>query len=427
MAGGQERVLRRRIKSVQSTKKITRAMELIAATRVVKAQQRSTAAKPYSRQITQVIENLAAGGTEVRHPLLREATDIKRVGFIAITSDRGLAGAYNSSVIRAVEREIMANQTEGRDYSLVLIGKKAEGYFRFRNYRIDASFVGISDTPKYEDARAVAEKITELFVSGHVDVVELVYTEFFSVGSQKVTVRRFLPLESGTVMATEGHADKQAAASVEFEPSPEGVLTALLPRYVEARLFGALLESAASEHASRQRAMKSATDNAEELRIKLSRQMNRARQDSITTEIMEIVGGAEALRSGGDDVIAIGEYIDAMAPSSAGDIARLAAAVAPLTTLTKSRHALDDLKIVEGVGPAIERLLHAGGITTWQQLADADVDRLRTILRDAGSRFSMHNPATWPRQAGLAAAGSFDELQTLQVELSGGRETTVDN
>jgi F-type H+-transporting ATPase subunit gamma len=300
MAGGQERALRRRIKSVQSTKKITRAMELIAATRVVKAQQRAAAAKPYSRMITQVIENLAAGGTDVPHPLLREVTDVKRVGIIAITSDRGLAGAYNSAVIRAAERELMAHELEGHDYSLVLIGKKAESYFRFRNYRIDASFMGISDTPKYEDARAVAQKVVSLFESGHVDVVQLVYTEFISAGSQRVAVRRFLPLEPAEKIAVEGHGDSHAVASVEFEPSAEAVLEALLPRYVEARLFGALLESAASEHASRQRAMKSATDNAEELRIKLTRQMNRARQDSITTEIMEIVGGAEAMRSGAD-------------------------------------------------------------------------------------------------------------------------------
>jgi F-type H+-transporting ATPase subunit gamma len=303
MAGGQERALRRRIKSVHSTKKITRAMELIAATRVVKAQQRAAAARPYSRMITQVIENLAAGGTEVQHPLLREVTDIKRVGIIAITSDRGLAGAYNTAVIRAAERELMAHELEGRDYALVLIGKKAESYFRFRNYRIDASFTGISDTPKYEDARAVAEKVTALFEGGQVDIVQLVYTEFVSTGIQRVAVRRFLPLESTENIAAVGHGDHSATASAEFEPSAESVLEALLPRYVEARLFGALLESAASEHASRQRAMKSATDNAEELRIKLSRQMNRARQDSITTEIMEIVGGAEAMRSGDADEV----------------------------------------------------------------------------------------------------------------------------
>ena len=271
-------------------------MELIAATRVVKAQQRASAAKPYARMITQVIENLAAAGTEVQHPLLREATDPKRVAFIAITSDRGLAGAYNSAVIRATERELMAHETEGRDYSLILIGKKAESYFKFRNYRIDAAFHGISDTPKYEDARMVAEKVTEMFESGYVDIVQLIYTEFLSAGSQRVTVRRFLPLESTEQIAEVAGGDQHATALVEFEPSPEAVLEALLPRYVESRLFGALLEAAASEHASRQRAMKSATDNAEELRIKLTRQMNRARQDAITTEIMEIVGGAEALK-----------------------------------------------------------------------------------------------------------------------------------
>ena len=427
MAGGQERVLRRRIKSVQSTKKITRAMELIAATRVVKAQQRAAAAKPYSRQITQVIENLAACGTSVQHPLLREAAEVRRVGFIAITSDRGLAGAYNSSVIRATEREIMANELEGKDYSLVLIGKKAESYFRFRNYRIDASFVGISDTPKYEDARAVAETITELFVSGQVDVVELVYTEFFSVGSQKVTVRRFLPLESAATVAEVG--DKAAAASVEFEPSPEAVLAALLPRYVEARLFGALLESAASEHASRQRAMKSATDNAEELRIKLSRQMNRARQDSITTEIMEIVGGAEAMKSTGDDGIPGAVFLDAMTASLVRPLATSATAGARRGAGTGSfaKFKADDLKIVEGIGPAIEKLLHDAGITTWRELADAPADRIRSVLRDAGTRFTMHDPTTWPSQAGLAAFGRFEELQTLHAELSGGRDAATDN
>lgn len=420
MAGGQERALRRRIKSVQSTKKITRAMELIAATRVVKAQQRAAAAKPYSRQITQVIENLAAGGTSVDHPLLRESGEVRRVGFIAITSDRGLAGAYNSAVIRATEREIMANELEGKDYSLVLIGKKADSYFRFRNYKVEASFLGISDTPKYEDARAVAETISELFISGGVDVVELVYTEFLSVGSQKVTVRRFLPLESTATVAEEGHGDKAVAASVEFEPSPEAVLTALLPRYVEARLFGALLESAASEHASRQRAMKSATDNAEELRIKLSRQMNRARQDSITTEIMEIVGGAEAMKGHGDTGGIPGAvYLDAMAGVAAGATPAAARTTGGASALSRTK--TDDLKIVEGIGPAIEKLLHEAGITTWNQLAGTPAERIREVLRAAGSRFTMHDPSTWPRQAELAAAGRFAELQTLQDELSGGR------
>jgi len=297
VAGGTERALRRRIKSVQSTKKITRAMELIAATRVAKAQQRVQAARPYSEQITEVIQHMADAGGMIDHPLLRPAEKVSKVAFVVITGDRGLAGAYNSNVIRAAEREIQARRAEGQDYSLVVCGKKGVSYFRFRGYRIDAEFTGMSDTPTYEDARQVAETVTELFESGDVQEVVLVYTRFLSVGTQRVTVRQFMPLTG--VGAEE--VDRGATATYEFEPDPAGILAHLLPRYVEARLYAAMLDAAASEHAARQRAMKSATDNADELIVKLSRVMNRARQDAITTEIMEIVGGAEALRAGQAD------------------------------------------------------------------------------------------------------------------------------
>lgn len=299
MAGGQERVLRRRIRSVQSTKKITRAMELIAATRVAKAQQRAAAARPYSENLTGVIQHLAENGGITDHPLLKAPDEVKKVAFVVITSDRGLAGGYNSSVIKAAERELHARQNEGADYSLVLIGKKAEGYFRFRNYRIDASFQDISDTPTYANAEAVGEVVSNLFTSGDVQEVVLVYTRFISVGTQQVVVRKFMPL---TGVGQESSDSERASAGYEFEPAPATILEALLPRYVTARLFAALLDSAASEHASRQRAMKAATDNAEDLIVRLSRVMNRARQDAITTEITEIVGGAEALhQSAGDD------------------------------------------------------------------------------------------------------------------------------
>ncbi len=310
MPGGQERALRRRISSVQSTKKITRAMELIAATRVVKAQQRAHAARPYSTKLTGVIEDVAAGGAEASHPLLEGREEVRRVGFVVITSDRGLAGPYNSSVIKAAERELMDAQTKGRDYSLILIGKKGRDYFRFRNYRIDEAFVGMSDTPAYGDARRVAQIVADRFESGHIDEVILAYMEFFTIGTQKVAVRRFLPLESIDVIAAAGSGTPRAA--FDFEPSPEGVLESLLPRYVESRLFSALLDAAASEHANRQRAMKAATDNAEELITKLTRAMNRARQDAITTEIMEIVGGAEALKQEDDD----GEIADLLATAN---------------------------------------------------------------------------------------------------------------
>lgn len=302
MAGGQERVLRRRIKSVQSTKKITRAMELIAATRVVKAQQRAAAARPYSEQVTAVIQDLAEAGAGGGHPLLRKAEQVAKIAFVVITSDRGLAGAYNTSVIRAAEREVQDRRADGIDYSLILVGKKAEGYFRFRGYRIDASFSDMSDTPTYEDARAVAWVVTAAFEHGDVDQVELIYTRFLSVGTQRVVVRRFMPLQTGLAAAGGTRpAGEGPSADYEFEPGPGPILDALLPRYAEARLFAAMLDAAASEHANRQRAMKSATDNAQELITKLSRIMNRARQDSITTEIMEIVSGAEAMSQGGDE------------------------------------------------------------------------------------------------------------------------------
>ena len=305
MAGGKERILRRRIKSVQNTKKITKAMELIAASRIVKAQQRVAAARPYSEQVTEVIQSLAAGGADLSHPLLHKADQVSKVAYVAITADRGLAGAYNSNVIRATERDLKAEQAKGRDYSLILLGRKAESYFRFRGYDIAASFTGMSEQPAYEDARQVAEAIANPFLEGDVQLVKLVYTQFLSASSQKVVVRQFMPLDAEALAeAAEGSDGPQAA--YEFEPEPGQILSRLLPRYVEARLFAAMLESAASEHAARQRAMKSATENAEELIVKLSRIMNRARQDSITTEIMEIVGGAEALRqakAGGVDYL----------------------------------------------------------------------------------------------------------------------------
>lgn len=302
MPGGKERELRRRIGSVQSTKKITRAMELIAATRVVKAMQRAGAARPYANHITSVIENLAAGGTEVDHPLLRRTDEPRAAGVIAVAGDRGLAGAYNTSVIRAAERRLMDHTGQGRGYALFCVGRKSARYFRFRNYRVDHAFDGFSDNPGYDDARRVAETVSGAFVGGDVDVVYLVYTEFVSMGVQRVVTRQFLPLEETAVIAAEGGGTPEATAAFEMEPSPEAVLEALLPRYVEARLFGALLDAAASEHASRQRAMKAATDNAEEIITKLSRAMNQARQDAITTEIMEIVGGAEALGAVDSDV-----------------------------------------------------------------------------------------------------------------------------
>src|SRR4051795_3465156 len=300
MAGGQERILRRRIKTVESTKKITKAMELIAASRIVKASGRVAAARPYSEQITDVIRNLAAGGAGLNHPLLQPRDEVRTVAYVVVTSDRGLCGAYNTSVMRAVERAMRADEQAGRASKLYIVGKKGLTYFRFRNAPIEDSFLGVTDQPSYEQARAIAHSVAGAFNEGDVDSVEIAYTQFLSAGTQRVVVRRLMPLDTSALETSSGGGEG-ASSQYEFEPGPDTILEDLLPRYAESRLFAALLDASASEHAARQRAMKAATDNADELIKTLARVMNRARQDAITTEIMEIVGGAEALRQAATD------------------------------------------------------------------------------------------------------------------------------
>jgi F-type H+-transporting ATPase subunit gamma len=295
MAGGQERILRRRIKSVESTKKITRAMELIAATRVVKAQERSSAARPYAESITSVILDLVKAGAAREHPLLQDHSSANSEAILVITSDRGLCGAYNSTVIRLAEQEVQARLAAGQEYTLFVVGSKAQTYFRFRGYTMADVFLGVTDRPTYDHAAAITAALAPRFEAGEFEAGLLVYWRFLSAGAQQAVVRRFLPLE---VEEDRPDATAGPGADLEYEPSPTVILNELLPRYVESRIFSALLDASASEHAARQRAMKSATDNAEELKISLTRVMNRARQDAITTEIMEIVGGAEALGSG---------------------------------------------------------------------------------------------------------------------------------
>lgn len=303
MAGGQERILRRRIKSVQSTKKITRAMELIAASRIVKAQARVQAAQPYADGITEVVRSLQAAGAGSNNPLLVPRPETRRVGEVVLAADRGLCGAYNTSVIRAAEGDINSQRALGRETAIVTVGRKPEGYFRFRDFPISASFGGFTQNPSYEDAREVAAAVIAPFQTGELDLVQLTYTRFVSAGRQEVVIVPLLPLPLPSAEIVESATPAEPAepsASYEFEPEPEAILDALLPRYAEARIYAAMLNAAASEHAARQRAMKAATDNADDLITALSRVMNRARQEQITTEIMEIVGGAEALQSGGE-------------------------------------------------------------------------------------------------------------------------------
>ena len=300
MAGGQERILRRRIRTVQSTKKITRAMELIAASRIVKAQARVAGGGAVRERHHRCRAQPAVGRRRREPPDARRAVDdpprrarrhrLPTAGLCGGTTRRSSAPPKPRSAI---------TRSSVTTYALVTVGRKAEGYFRFRNFDIAAVHAGFSDNPSYEDARAIAASLIERYEAGELDLVQLVYTRFITAGRQEVIVRALLPLDSDEDLIDAGRATGGAAA-YEFEPDPDAILDRLLPRYAEARVYAALLNAAASEHAARQRAMKAATDNADELILGLTRTMNRARQDSITTEIMEIVGGAEALRSGRD-------------------------------------------------------------------------------------------------------------------------------
>ena len=293
MAGsGQIRQLRRRIKSVKSTQKITRAMEMIAASRILKAQRRVLAARPYAEQIREVIAGLAVDNEVSQHPLLR-VRDVNNVAVVVCTSDRGLAGAYNANVLKVAERTIREEEGRGRTITLYVVGRKGAAYFSYRGRRAERAWSGISDSPDIDSASGVAQAVMDRYASEEFDRVWLVYTDFKSSFVQAPTRMELLP-----VKPEEFDGGRRLRPEVIFEPSGAGLLERLIPRYVEAKIYHGLLESSASEHASRQRAMKSATENASDVAASLSRVMNQARQDQITTEISEIVGGAEALSAG---------------------------------------------------------------------------------------------------------------------------------
>ena len=293
MASAELRLIRRRITSVQSTMKITSAMELIAASRIIKAQARVEASKPYTNKLGEVIANVGAATGGASHPLL-EKREVKQAGVLVVTSDRGLAGAYNTNVIRLAERRLLELQAAGTDLRLYIVGKKAQTYFRYRNYRFEQVFLGVTDTPGYGDARAIANTVMNDYAEAAIDSLEAYTTRYVSALTQTAVQWPLLPIEPPAAAETDG----DTSAGYNFEPSPEEILGRLLPRYVEATIFGMLLEASASEHAARRRAMKAATENAEELTKLLTRQANQARQAEITTEISEIVGGAEALTQG---------------------------------------------------------------------------------------------------------------------------------
>ncbi|MFI6264724.1 F0F1 ATP synthase subunit gamma [Micromonospora sp. NPDC051006] len=306
----QVRVLRQRIRSAKSMKKITKAMELVATSRIAKAQARVEASLPYAQAITGVLTALASNA-RIDHPLLTPRERVRRAGVLLVTSDRGLAGGYSSNAIKTAESLIARLRADGKEPVLYVVGRKGVGFYRFRERPIEESWTGFSEQPAFADARTVGETLIKAFTAGADDVdggsgvdgvlgideLHIVYTEFHSLMTQTPVAKIIGPMQVEDRPRSEG-----LLPAYEFEPEAEALLDALLPKYINTRIYAALIESAASESAARRRAMKSATDNAEEMIEKYTREMNTARQAGITQEISEIVGGANALAASGSEV-----------------------------------------------------------------------------------------------------------------------------
>ncbi len=293
--GAKYRQVQARIDSIRSTTKITRAMELVAASRIVKATQRLIEARPYAERIHRAIRDLAGVSEVVQEfPLLEPREEVRTSGLLVITSDRGLAGAYNANILRVAVQRVRAAKQAGRSVRLHVVGRKGQAFFRFSNYEIASSTLGVSDTPSFEDAERLGRILVEEFLAGSVDEVSIAYTNFRSAGTQVTATTPLLPIRKEEV---EAGGEREITPLYDFEPDPASLLSFLLPRYINTVIFAALLESSASEHAARRRAMKAATENGEELINVLTRVANRERQAEITSEIMEVVGGAEALRA----------------------------------------------------------------------------------------------------------------------------------
>ncbi|AIJ21448.1 ATP synthase gamma chain [Amycolatopsis methanolica 239] len=313
----QLRELRAKIRATKSIGKITKAMELIATSRIGRAQARVEASRPYAEEITKVLSALAGGAASLDDPFLVERPNPKRAAVLVVTSDKGLCGGYNTNVLRATEELLSLLRSEGKEPQVYVIGGKGLNYYRFRNREVVDSWTGFSDQPRYENAAAAGETLTKAFLAGAdddadgpgedgvlgVDEVHIVYTEFKSMLTQTPVAKRMAPLEVEYVEdGAEGTAQPgEILPAYEFEPSADRLLSALLPKYINTRIFSALLESAASELAARRTAMKSASDNASELVETYTRLANQARQAQITQEISEIVGGADALAAVGSD------------------------------------------------------------------------------------------------------------------------------
>lgn len=425
------REVRNRIRSVKNISQITRALEAVSASRVRRAQARALASRAYAEKAWEILINIqnASNGT-LPHPLLVERDPINRAMMVVITSDRGLAGSYNTNVLRAVDR---FRRRFGKPIDYVTIGRKGRDTLFRQGANIVAEFSDMPAEPRISDISPIARIAVDAYLSGEVDEVVVAYTDFINMLTQRPTVLGWLPLSVHTTLqqvAGEFVKDvpyvSASATDYEYEPNAAAVLEEIVPRFTELQLYQALLEAQASEHAARMQAMRNATDNASQLVSDLTLEYNKARQASITSEILDIVGGANALQQAidkkADDVLSSAHPTAPRAPEPGVVAASKPNGDQESAVRRAGKVRKDDLKIVEGIGPKMESALKAAGIDTWAKLASSNEDEIRAAIETAGLSFAP-SLDTWAEQASLAANGDWDALEQLKDSLTAGRRS----
>ena len=446
------REVKTRIKSVKNIAQITRALEAVSASRVRKAQARVLASRAFAEKAWEILVNLQnASKGKPLHALLEQREETKNIMVVVITSDRGLAGAFNSNVLRVVDRFVQSTEVDG-EIQFVAVGTKGRDSLVRQGANLVAEFTNLPPEPSISDVAPIARLAVDAYLNGEVDEVLVAYTDFVSMLAQRPTVLGWLPLTTETIahqIASEYVKDvpevSDGSSDYEYEPNAETVTAELVPRFTELQLYQALLESVASEHAARMAAMRNASDNAEQLTEDLTLVYNKARQAAITSEILDIVGGAEALQATldakADDILAESPMVTVVPPaptppSNGGGLAATKAAVAEAVAEAEPAVAVqtdaptgkkpkmkgeNDLTIIEGIGPKMNQALIDAGIGTFALLAEATDEQIIAAIEAAGMRFAP-SLSTWAEQAGYAARGDWDGLERLKDSLVGGRK-----
>ena len=422
------REIQKRIRSVKNIAQITRALEAVSASKVRRAQARVLASRAFAEKAWEILLNVQSmGGGAALHPLLTERAEINNVMIVLVTSNRGLAGAFNTNIIRVAQR---FGERLGKPVQYVTVGRKGRDSLIRAQRNVVAEFI-IPDNPSISDLTPVNRLAIDAFLSGEVDDVYIAYTDFINTLTQRPVVLGWLPLVPHQVedqVAAEFVKDvpqvSSTGADYEYEPSPEAILDEIVPRFTELQLYQAVLESQASEHSARMVAMRNASDNATSLASDLTLVYNKARQAGITAEILDIVGGTEALQASidkvTDDILAASFEMPRRPPAP-----RVAAAVGGAQAMAAAAAVLeaDDLTRIEGIGRKMSSALMAAGISTFDQLAQADEAALRAAIEAAGMRFAP-SMASWREQAAYAARGDWDGLAAYQATLTGGRKSS---